>query len=276
MRIIQANLRRSKQATLELLQAAEKGNFAVALVQEPYVGSSGIMKQYPGTKIIQCTLNRQRPVKAAIIVFGDLLRVINDPQLITETESVAILASGRLKIGVVSIYYEGDSDIEPYIEHTKVVCNQIKTQTTKIIIGGDVNAWSHWWGSSSENQRGQAYNSFLAEMEFHILNAGDTPTFEEYRRGRLCTSIVDVTACSTSLLGHIKEWKVNRGLTTSDHNAITFVLEVGEKLSPVTSPTTRKYNTKKAKWLIFDKQLHKSLEDHNISVDTIKAVSKGG
>lgn len=275
MRFIQANLRRSKQATTELLQAAERGNVAVALVQEPYVGSSGTVKQYPGTKVIQCTLNRQKPVKAAIIVFGDLLRVINDPQLVTETESAVLLEAGRLKLGVVSVYYEGDSEIEPYIERTKAVCYKLKQQTNNLIVGGDVNAWSHWWGSSSEDRRGQAYNSFLGEIDLHIINSGDTPTFEEYRQGRMCTSIVDVTSCSTSLLGKIKEWRVNRGLTTSDHNAITFKLEVGEKLNPVWIPTTRRYNTKKADWKRFDSQLHNSLEEKNITVDTINEVYTG-
>ncbi|GBP94859.1 hypothetical protein EVAR_85879_1 [Eumeta japonica] len=42
-----------------------------SLVQEPYVGNQGILKQNPGTKVIQCTVGRQKPVKAAIIVFGD-------------------------------------------------------------------------------------------------------------------------------------------------------------------------------------------------------------
>lgn len=228
------------------------------------------MTQYPGTKVIQCSINRQKPVKAAIIVFSDLLRVIHDPQLVTETECAVLLEAGTLKLALVSVYFEGDQPIEPYIERTKAVCE--KLQTNNIIIGGDVNAWSQWWGSSSEDQRGEAYSSFLNEIDFHILNSGDTPTFEEYRRGKLCTSIVDVTACSSSLLGKIKEWKVDRTLTTSDHNAITYVLYVGEKLQKVEKPTTRKYNTKKANWMEFDKQLHKNLEESNLTTDTIQAV----
>ena len=244
----------------------------MALVQEPYVGSKGTVTQFPGTRVIQCTLNRQKPVKAAIIVFSDRLRVVHDPQLVTETECAVLLEAGSLKLGVVSVYYEGDQPIEPYLERTKAVCE--KLDTPNIITGGDVNAWSHWWGSSSEDQRGAAYSSFLNEIGLHILNTGDTPTFEECRRGRLCTSIVDVTACSTSLLGKIKEWKVDRTLTTSDHNAITYVLHVGEKLRPVQYPTTRKYNTKKAKWEEFDTQLHASLANRKITAQTLERVSK--
>jgi hypothetical protein len=229
----------------------------MALVQEPYVGSTGTLKQSPGTRIIQCTLNRQKPVKAAIIVFSDKLRVIHDPQLVTETECAVTLEAGNLKLGVVSVYYEGDQLIGPYIDRTKAICQNL--QTNNLIIGGDINAWSHWWGSSSENERGEEYSRFLNEMGYHILNTGDTPTFEVWRQGRLFASIVDVTACSQPLLGKITEWKVDRNLTTSDHNALTYTLEVGGKLQHTAYPTTRKYNTKKAKWSDFDRQLHTSL-----------------
>ncbi|GBP96824.1 hypothetical protein EVAR_85581_1 [Eumeta japonica] len=89
--MIQANLQRSKVATAELLQLATEKGISIALVQEPYVGNQGILKQNPGTKVIQCTVGRQKPVKAAIIVFGDKVEVLHDPQLVTETESAVLL-----------------------------------------------------------------------------------------------------------------------------------------------------------------------------------------
>ncbi|GBP79428.1 Putative 115 kDa protein in type-1 retrotransposable element R1DM [Eumeta japonica] len=189
--MIQANLQRSKVATAELLQLATEKGISIALVQEPYVGNQGILKQNPGTKVIQCTVGRQKPVKAAIIVFGDKVEVLHDPQLVTETESAVLLKIGRMKLGIISIYFEGDEDIEPYIIRTKKACKNLGTEN--LIIAGDINAWSHWWGSQREDRRGQAYRDFLDEMGFHILNTGSTPTFETYRGDRICSSIVDVT-----------------------------------------------------------------------------------
>ncbi|GBP00863.1 hypothetical protein EVAR_50148_1 [Eumeta japonica] len=177
--MIQANLQRSKVATAELLQLATEKGISIALVQEPYVGNQGILKQNPGTKVIQCTVGRQKPVKAAIIVFGDKVEVLHDPQLVTETESAVLLKIGRMKLGIISIYFEGDEDIEPYIIRTKKACKNLGTEN--LIIAGDINAWSHWWGSQREDRRGQAYRDFLDEMGFHILNTGSTPTFETYR-----------------------------------------------------------------------------------------------
>lgn len=45
MRTIQANLHRSKLTTIELLQVAERKGISVALVQDPYVGNTGEMRQ---------------------------------------------------------------------------------------------------------------------------------------------------------------------------------------------------------------------------------------
>lgn len=243
--------------------AARAGGISVALVQEPYVGGTGVMKQYPGTRVIQCSLNRQKPVKAAIVVFGDNLEVIHDPQLVTENVAAVLLKAGQLSFGVLSVYFEGDQEIEPYLTETQNTTQ--KLHTNNIIVGGDVNAWSLWWGSVSENHRGAAYNAFLNERELHILNTGQTPTFETYRGDRWCTSIVDVTACSLPLLGKVEDWRVERSLTTSDHNAITFSMRLEKALEPLRPISTRIYNTKKAKWSDFSTRFQTSLADNDIT-----------
>ncbi|GBP81347.1 hypothetical protein EVAR_53741_1 [Eumeta japonica] len=176
--MIQANLQRSKVATAELLQLATEKGISIALVQEPYVGNQGILKQNPGTKVIQCTVGRQKPVKAAIIVFGDKVEVLHDPQLVTETESAVPIKIGRMKLGIISIYFEGDEDIGIYIIRTKRLAKSGNRKSD--------HSWRHKCveplvGSQREDRRGQAYRDFLDEMGFHILNTGSTPTFETYR-----------------------------------------------------------------------------------------------
>ncbi|GBP79447.1 RNA-directed DNA polymerase from mobile element jockey [Eumeta japonica] len=123
--MIQANLQRSKLATAELLQLATEKGISIALIQDPYVGNRDILQQNPDTKVIQCTVGRQKPVKAAIIVFGDKVDVLHDSQLVTETESAVLLKIGRMKLGIISIYFEGDEDIEPYIIRTKKACKNL-------------------------------------------------------------------------------------------------------------------------------------------------------
>ncbi|CAG4980804.1 unnamed protein product [Parnassius apollo] len=179
--LMRVNLQRSRVATAELLQVASNKGVSITIVQEPYVGKNGVIKEHPGTRVVQCSLNRQKPVKAAVLIFGDQLEIIHDPQLVTETEAAVLLVAGNLKLGVVSVYLEGEQDINPYLRRIQAAC--AKLHTNNIIVAGDINAWSQWWGSNSEDERGAAYNTFLNEMDLHILNTGDTPTFETYRRG---------------------------------------------------------------------------------------------
>ncbi|GBP97754.1 hypothetical protein EVAR_91979_1 [Eumeta japonica] len=71
---------------------------STALVREPYTENTGFIKQHPGTRVIRCTANRDTSAKAAIIVSGDRLEVIQDPQLVGETEAAAVvLVAGGLK-----------------------------------------------------------------------------------------------------------------------------------------------------------------------------------
>ncbi|GBP97445.1 hypothetical protein EVAR_61152_1 [Eumeta japonica] len=168
--------KRSKVATAELLQLATEKGISIALVQEPYVGNQGILKQNPGTKVIQCTVGRQKPVKAAIIVFGDKVEVLHDPQLVTETESAVPIKNRQNEAGYHLDLLRRRRGHRAIYHQNEKACKNLGTEN--LIIAGDINAWSHWWGSQREDRRGQAYRDFLDEMGFHILNTGSTPTFE--------------------------------------------------------------------------------------------------
>lgn len=114
--VLQANLQRKKLATQELLIEAGKQKACFALVQEPYVGNKDELKQHFGTRVVQCTRNRTKPVKAAIVVFNDDVDVIANPMLTTENIAVALLKTDAWTVGVVSDYFKDSVPIEPYLE----------------------------------------------------------------------------------------------------------------------------------------------------------------
>ncbi|GBP92817.1 Putative 115 kDa protein in type-1 retrotransposable element R1DM [Eumeta japonica] len=196
LRFIQSNLQRSKLATAELLVGASRRKIAVALVQEPYVGNTGELKRYSGCRVIQRVAPRAGPVKAAILILDSDVDVEEDQTLIDENVTAAVVTAGNCRIGVVSVYFECDKPIGPYLDRVKWVCS--KLGTNKIILGGDVNAWSVWWGSERDDARGTELCDFLDVEGLHVLNEGNIPTFEVYRGDRLLRSTVDVTACSSA------------------------------------------------------------------------------
>ncbi|GBP90709.1 hypothetical protein EVAR_67018_1 [Eumeta japonica] len=73
---------------------------------------------------------------------------------------------------------------------------------------------------------------FLKEMNFQVLNTGNTPIFETPRRGKIYTSIVDEMACKLPSVGRVEGQRVDRTVTTSDHNAVTFEIQVEGSLKP--------------------------------------------
>lgn len=104
------------------------------------------------------------------------------------------------------------------------------------------------------------------------MNTGNTPTFDVYRGNRRYTSRVDVTVCSVGLAHRISNWRVNTSLVSSDHNAIMFNLELDKKLEEKRKNTTRRYNTKKAKWDQFTQEFVAALETSKISREKIKEI----
>ncbi|KAJ2946800.1 hypothetical protein O0L34_g12863 [Tuta absoluta] len=255
----------------ELFMEAQKRKTCFALVQEPYVGDEGEIKITQSMRIIQSAKPRTKPVKSAIIVFNGEIDIIEDPTLTTENIAVAILKTNVWRIAVISIYFEDSAPIEPYLRQIKAI--KEKLNETKIIIGGDANAWSHWWGSVREDPRGQELFDALNDMELHILNQGNEPTFDTIRGGRQFRSHVDVTMCSDGLLCDIHDWKVDKGITSSDHNALTFSIQLNKHDPQTQIKSTRRYNTKKADWEKFKTELKEYIHKKDINVDKINRIN---
>ena len=153
---MQANLQRSKLATAVLYKMSIEKGISVALVQEPYVGRTGEMRSQPGTTTIQYSLNYQKSVKAAIIVFGNGLEVIHDSQIITENVAAVHVIAGPLS------------------------CDQNLHQNSHL--------------PPHSGRRRERLESLVGQQfRKPPRSSGKTPTFETYRGGRLYESCVEFT-----------------------------------------------------------------------------------
>lgn len=151
--VVQINLQRKKTATHELLMEADKRKLSIALTQEPYVGSEGMMKKHIGTTVVQAIKGGEKTSKSAIVVFDARLDVSWDPFLLTSNITYVVATLGTRKIAFFSVYFEGTEPIEPYLQTLHCMCEKIKAD--HYIIGGDMNAWSSWWGSKTDDARGR-------------------------------------------------------------------------------------------------------------------------
>ncbi|CAK1587356.1 unnamed protein product [Parnassius mnemosyne] len=197
IKIAQVNLGRRYAALQECLKTAESQGIAIILVQEPYVGAKAHVTCRH--RVIQKQTNdTQKPVKSAVIVVDSSVQYTVNPDIITENIDACKFKICNHYVAIINIYMEEAQDVE---QDLRIISNYRNIlDSENIIIGGDLNAKSPWWGCDVEDRRGTAISESFAQLELHILNTGKTPTFWAHRGNRDYTSIVDVTACSNGLL----------------------------------------------------------------------------
>ncbi|GBP90792.1 Retrovirus-related Pol polyprotein from type-1 retrotransposable element R1 [Eumeta japonica] len=223
-----------------------------------------------GCRVIQKATPRRGPVKAAIIVLDSGVDVEEDQTLIDENVTAAVIVAGNYRIGVVSVYFEGDIPIGPYLDRVRYVCSKLGTD--KIILGSNVNAWSVCWGSEHDDACRVDLCDFFDAEGLHILNEGNTPTFKVYRGDRLFRSVVNVTSCGSALLDRVEEWQVVRDVTSSDHNAVTFAVRMGKRSGPRPPTGTQVYNTAKARWSEFGAAMDAALIERALTLEMVESV----
>ncbi|CAK1582710.1 unnamed protein product [Parnassius mnemosyne] len=269
MLVVQANLQKKELATSELMLEASKGGMSLALIQEPYVGGVGYMRDYRGARIFQSG-QTEGVVKAAIAVFDNNIYVTQCPTLTTNNIAVVVVKTNTWEMGVISLYLEPDVPIEPYMDQLKDIVTKLGKM--KILIGGDTNAWSPWWGSIKEDKRGETLLGTLNQLDLHILNKGETPTFDTVRGGKIYQSHVDITVCSENLLSLVEDWKIDDSVTSSDHNTIKFRINQVKTVGLKTERVTRLYDSKKANWSQFREKLAQLLTDKNLKILEINKI----
>ncbi|CAK1601508.1 unnamed protein product [Parnassius mnemosyne] len=271
IKIAQVNLGRGFAALQECLKTAESQGISIILVQEPYVGAKAHVTCRH--RVIQKQTNdTQKPVKSAVIVVDSSVQYTVNPDIITENIVACKFKIYNHYVAIINIYMEGAQDVG---QDLRIISNYRNIlDSENIIIGGDLNAKSPWWGCDVEDRRGTAISESFAQLELHILNTGKTPTFWAHRGNRDYTSIVDVTACSNGLLNKITNWRVNPDFVTlSDHRAITYSVNLEKITAEATQrQTTRIYNTGKADWASFTHFLKEELKVLKITEESITEI----
>ena len=112
-----------------------------------------------------------------------------------------------------------------------------------LVLGMDSNAHSPLWGCSEGNARGEALEDLITDKDLLVANDGNLSTFVSTR----AESIIDVTLMNSLAYSttNLRNWRVDTGVSFSDHRYITFDMEAY-------IPQRREYrNLKNANWGLF-------------------------
>nr|XP_049701290.1 putative 115 kDa protein in type-1 retrotransposable element R1DM [Helicoverpa armigera] len=243
------NIDRSKNSLHEFFTYFYNGQYDIALLSEPYIGSGKEVKSISGIDIYQ--YSRGSNVKACILVKQGRAVVLGESSLSTANLCVIQVKTDHQKMYLGSAYVEPNDDTSSTLEAIDYFLKA--TSRYKCILGGDFNGWHPAWGSTRSNPRGNDLMELALTNDMYVCNIGDTPTFETVTHGRDRSSIIDVTLASGQAFDMVGEWRVNlECCATSQHNAIEFNINTRKPIPSGTGNTsTFMFNTEKADWAAF-------------------------
>jgi len=171
--------------------------------------------------------------------------------------AVVSIKQGTESIYVASVYLPGDESIVPSEKVKEVI-----EKKQRYIMGLDANAHNEIWGSTDTNDRGECLLDFIIEKEVEICNRGNEPTYV-FANG-IREEVLDITICSKGLGDLVKNWKVWKIDSFSDHRYISFRLTLkAECRQPSRNP-------KRTKWEDFKKEVKLCLTPHHRPISNVR------
>ena len=221
VKLSQINLGRRIEAMSNLAQNNSQGHF-LSLIQEPHLLKkqgraipSGLDNQHQ----IYCAADTEP--RAAIYAHKEVPIWINHD--LSDRDNATCLwitkELGLSRVLVVSSYWDHFILGAP-AKLTKAV-EYAKSNNFDILIGADSNSHSVLTGSHETNARGKLLEEFILKHNLDILNRGSQATFSSH----VGSSCIDVTLASPNLAAKIRNWRLSRDDSYSDHKTILFNLE---------------------------------------------------
>ena len=242
---------RASHATIELRAAINKFSPDIICIQEPYN-----LKGSPIDFLRSYTLAYNAPSpKCCILTSAEtsctLLPELSDSLIcVCETQ----IASSP-PLFVVNCYLPSSVPIDHLLERIQTIACLLSVHD--IIVAGDFNAQSPSWFSQRVNSRGCAVETMLCESGFSVHNSPQSLTTFEAAVGR---SNIDLTLSSLNRFTIIN-WKVTDDISCSDHNLISFSVEILTPRVEVSIPS-RAFFTK-SNWKEISKQIKKLVPRYN-------------
>ena len=225
----------------------------ILLVQEPSIHKNkNTISGFFGVEIHQATSKNR--IRAGIITSKDFV-AWPIAEFTNADQSVIGFKSQDKTIVVASTYMPGDSVKAPPPEIFKDLVKYCRDNNFELIGGSDANAHSVLWGSTANNNRGEALTDFIFTNNLHCCNIGNKPTYENVLRGQ----VLDITLATTNILDNILNWEVSNECKISDHRLITFefVTNIVPDLGMVRS-------IRKTDWKKYQVELDKKTRDLDI------------
>jgi ribonuclease HI len=243
--LLQLNLHKNKNATTLLSEGLQNKKEFIYLLTEPHVSGKGNLPGYPrNINIFHLGL-----FPRTCILASKNQNLWLNPRYSSGDITTCLWKTGcpmTPEIYICSVYLDINYTDNDFLPKGMIkLVNFCNTSKTPLIISMDCNSHSEIWGLET-NQRGEILEEYIFANNLNVENVGKVPTFI----GRDCETIIDITL--TCNYNGIKNWKVSKMLTLSDHRPILFEIELKQKVEKKLV-----LDTKSADWLKFKDELDK-------------------
>ena len=243
IRILQANLHRSKTADNLLHQLTSEYNTDIVIISEQYknkdipawssdpTGTSAIWIRQP--KGFQSKNHGSRP-GLVWMNYGD--------------------------VTIFSCYLTPNESIQDFRKKIDTLEDELINTPGNVIIAGDFNAKAVEWGMNYPDSRGKYIMEMVSRLGLLVLNTGSTSTF---RRPGQRGTIPDVSFASENVSAKIKTWRVIQDYTGSDHQYIHFEISKTSECHSDKQKKLSKWNTDKLNEQRFIEVLARRIPEDN-------------
>jgi len=161
---------------------------------------------------------------------------------------------------VVSVYVSPNEGLNYFLDFLDELRDYyLSIRGSFMLICGDFNARSSFWGDSVCNKRGEAFEEWAAGLDFRLCNEGARFTCVRPQG----SSIVDTTWILSNGVGRLDSWSVVDNMETlSDHKYISSTLVFGST-GVVEIENLERYP--RWSWSNFDKALFRAALEFKLS-----------
>lgn len=257
VKIVQINLGKRPLAAEGLKSLISTDKYEIALIQEPYTYKGKVGKLGYDGNIYNSGNNGD--TRACIWINKDLDSESEAIHLVEFSDKDCVAVKLTIKeidmnreIILCSAYFPGINEAGRNVISEKLnnLVTHCLSKRIELIVGCDANAHNLIWRSNNDCTRGKILLEYLMIKELHLLNEGDSPTWE--RGGS--TDVIDITFATRIISRNVSNWKVLNRSSLSDHNYISMEI--------YTRDTTRQKfrNKKKTNWDGYLKSLERFLQ----------------
>ena len=220
MRVLQANMHRSKTADAILSQLILEHDADLVIVNEPYSRKDGMAWLEDNT------------ATAVIWVPGSSQTMIT-----SHNRGTGFVCARTMGVTFISCYLTPSDDIHAFQAKLDDIEQHIVQGAT--IIAGDFNSRAVEWGMRTTNSKGRRILDMAARNHMLVVNTGATT----FRRPGCEHTTPDLTLASDAVASRVTNWRVLEEYTGSDHQYIVFSVahEARRPPAPNNTPGARKW-----------------------------------